>query len=175
MPWDKEVSACKESTSPEKLHTWEGLREKIMNEHFINTHVIGRGKQTVIHPAHIQSARHAINKPRAGLCQIYGLRSENTPLPAGARGGRVPSLRRAVGTVAHPRRVPSPQCPIVRRGPRVKPGESVFALPAGPSYLISAAATIAQVYSPFCRRERANRGPGPSWPGRPAAGPPGWW
>lgn len=82
-----------------------------MNEHFINTHVTGRRKQTVIHPAHIQSARHAINKPRAGLCQIYGLHSENTPLPAGVRGGRVPPLRRAVGTVAHPRRVPVPTMP----------------------------------------------------------------
>jgi len=136
-----------------------------MNESFINAHVIGRGKQTVIHPARIQFTRHAINKSGAGSVRFMG-RTWGTRRGCGA----------AFEAGGGDRRAPAPpQCPIVQHGPRVKPGESVFALPAGPSYLISAAATIGQVYSPFYRRERANRGPGPSRLGRPAAGPPGWW
>jgi len=57
---------------PGKTPHLRGLREKIMNEHFINTHVIGRGKQTAIHPGRVQSARHAINKnPSGALSDLW--------------------------------------------------------------------------------------------------------
>lgn len=121
-----------------------------MNEYFIDTMSwAGESKQR---------STQWINEPLGSARSIW----ENTRCPTGGGGDS--------GTP-----VP-PQCPIVQPRPRVKPGESVFALPAGPSYLISAAAaTMGQVYSPFYLRERANRGPGPGRPGRPAAGQPGWW
>lgn len=64
-----------------------GLREKIMNEHFINTHVIGRRKQTVIHPARIQSARHAINKkPSEALSDLWAALGKHAVARRGAWG-----------------------------------------------------------------------------------------
>lgn len=128
-----------------------GLQERLMDENFIDTvSWAGESKQRST-----QCLQPAINEP--GLWQIH---PEHTPCPTAPE----------VGTVAPW----SPTMPHCSARPRVKRGESVFALPAGPSYLISSA-TMGQVYSPFYLRERANRGPGPGWPGRPAAGQPGWW
>lgn len=128
-----------------------GLRDQQMNERFIDTHVTGSRKPTAVLP----SARHAINKPRSRAPSLWEAWKTRRCPP---------------GPAAHPT-----MCHCSLRAACESRGESVFALPAGPSYLISAAATPAQVYSPFYRRERANRGPGPGRPGRLAAAPPGSW
>lgn len=71
-----------------------------MNEHFINARVIGGGKQTAIHPARSQSARHAIDGSGAGSVRFMGCvwgpcgaAGPRSALEAGAGDGHAPAPR----------------------------------------------------------------------------------